>query len=345
MPTIKKSRNTGPGKGWSKGLEFVPRDSCLVCGERFYAPPAQRRRGGGKYCSRKCKGIDDSVRYRDARDSDSTCKQCGKSFYVIPAKKKNGRGVFCSLRCAGTYRREAYQSKGGVLIRGPKQKRRYKIICQTCRQGAESSHPKGKYCSHECRGAAFRGAKNPYWNGGKPERNCVACGETFKANSNLDIQRGYSKFCSRKCYMVHRSKYNNNTKAHSYARGGRREDLGFYVRSSWEANWARYLNFLKKHGEIQDWAYEPETFEFVGIKRGSKFYTPDFLVVEKDGSRVYHEIKGYMDAQSKTKLRRMKKYHPNIKIIVVEKKQYYSVARKVRGLIPNWEVVSGHENS
>lgn len=343
----KKRLNKGIGKGWSKGVEYVPRDNCLTCGEKFYATPAQRRRGGGKYCSKKCKGRADSARLLSLRSSDSICKQCGKSFYVIPAKKKNGRGVFCSLQCVGAYRREVYQNKGGVygIFRDTKQKRRFKIVCQMCSREAEVSRANGKYCSYQCRGIAFSGENNPFWTGGKPTRDCVTCGKGFRANSNLDVKRGYGKFCSRKCYMVHRSKYNNNTKSYSYARGGKRDDLGIYVRSSWEANWARYLNFLKKHGEIQDWVYEPETFEFAGIKRGSKFYTPDFLVIEKDGSRVYYEIKGYMDAQSKTKLRRMKKYHPNIKIIVVEKKQYYAVARKVRGLIPNWEIVSGHENS
>ena len=121
-------------------------------------------------------------------------------------------------------------------------------------------------------------------------------------------------------------------------RGGKRADLNdLYVRSSWEANWARYLNWLMSIGEIEKWEYEPDTFQFEGIKRGSRFYTPDFRVVNKDGSIEYHEVKGYMDQRSATKLKRMAKYYPEIKIVLIDKKPYYAVARSVRGFIANWE--------
>ena len=71
------------------------------------------------------------------------------------------------------------------------------------------------------------------------------------------------------------------------AKGGTRKDLGFYVRSTWEANYARYLKWLQLNGQIEEWAYEPKTFEFVGIKRGSRFYTQflkDVLEVLLDGA-------------------------------------------------------------
>jgi hypothetical protein len=78
------------------------------------------------------------------------------------------------------------------------------------------------------------------------------------------------------------------------AKGGFREDLGLYVRSAWEANWARYLTWLVSLGEIRKWEYEPETFEFP-IRKGSRFYTPDFRVVNRDETVEYHEVKGYLD--------------------------------------------------
>lgn len=119
--------------------------------------------------------------------------------------------------------------------------------------------------------------------------------------------------------------------------GGRREDLqGRYFRSAWEANWARYLNWLIEHGEIESWEYETEQFEFP-VKRGSKFYTPDFKVKNKDGSIEYHEVKGYMDQRSQTKLNRMARYFPEIKLILINQDYYYAVARQVALLIPNWE--------
>lgn len=121
-------------------------------------------------------------------------------------------------------------------------------------------------------------------------------------------------------------------------RGGKREDLdSVYFRSAWEANWARYLNWLKSLGEIASWKFEPDTFEFKGIKRGSRFYTPDFRVVNRDGSIEYHEVKGYMDTRSATKLKRMSKYHPKIKVVLIDRAAYYAVGKKVAGMIPNWE--------
>ncbi len=121
-------------------------------------------------------------------------------------------------------------------------------------------------------------------------------------------------------------------------RGGRREDLdGLYVRSSWEANYARYLNWLVEVGELLAWEYEPDTFAFVGIKRGTRFYTPDFKVFNKDGSVEYHEVKGYMDQPSRTKLKRMVKYYPDITVVLIDKDAYYEIAKQVRCLIPHWE--------
>lgn len=121
-------------------------------------------------------------------------------------------------------------------------------------------------------------------------------------------------------------------------RGGRRDDLGgTYFRSRWEANWARYLNWLKSLGEVQSWTFEPKTFEFTSVKRGGRFYTPDFLVINRDGRAEYHEIKGYMDPRSATKLKRMAKYFPQVKIILIDKAAYRDMAKKVAALLPGWE--------
>lgn len=126
---------------------------------------------------------------------------------------------------------------------------------------------------------------------------------------------------------------------HKRSNGGKREDLGgLYVRSTWEANWARYLNWLKSLGEIQDWVYEPDVFEFP-VKRGSKFYTPDFKIINKDGSIEYHEIKGYLDQPGATKLKRMRIYYPQVKLILIDKPAYYATAKKIAAMIPNWETM------
>lgn len=110
-----------------------------------------------------------------------------------------------------------------------------------------------------------------------------------------------------------------------------------YYRSKWEANYARYLQWLKDRGEIQDWKHEPKTFWFDGVKRGTLSYLPDFWVKEKNGSEIYHEVKGWMDARSKTKLKRMALYHPEIKLILIREKEYKAIAKQMSALIPDWE--------
>ncbi len=122
------------------------------------------------------------------------------------------------------------------------------------------------------------------------------------------------------------------------SRGGTRDDLGFYVRSSWEANYARYLIWLEKTGNILRWAYEPKEFEFTKIKRGTRTYLPDFAIWEHDNEDpdYYVEVKGWMDAKSKTKLKRMAKYYPEIEVRIVGEKEYKAIA-KWKSLIPNWE--------
>jgi hypothetical protein len=110
-----------------------------------------------------------------------------------------------------------------------------------------------------------------------------------------------------------------------------------FYRSKWEANYARYLEFLRQRGQIQSWQHEPETFWFEKIRRGSRSYLPDFRVVERGGAVVYHEVKGWMDSKSKTKLRRMGLYHPSVKMVLVQQKQYTEIKNKLSGAIEGWE--------
>jgi hypothetical protein len=124
---------------------------------------------------------------------------------------------------------------------------------------------------------------------------------------------------------------------YSRAKRGRREDIGdFFFRSSWEANYARYLNLLKSKGVILGWEFEVETFWFEKIRRGVRSYMPDFKVTTTEGV-YYVEVKGWMDDKSKTKLKRMAKYYPTIDLRVVAKKEYVEIERKMAGAIPGWE--------
>lgn len=120
------------------------------------------------------------------------------------------------------------------------------------------------------------------------------------------------------------------------AKGGKRADLGgIFLRSKWEANYARSLNAMKARGEILDWKYEDTEFEFVGIKRGTRFYKPDFHVFET-GAEYFVEVKGFLDGKSVTALQRMARYHPQVRVLLLDKKRYAELESEF-GDLEFWE--------
>lgn len=90
---------------------------------------------------------------------------------------------------------------------------------------------------------------------------------------------------------------------------GLRMDLGHSVRSSWEANFARILNYLKLPYE-----YEKHNFK---LSNGST-YTPDFYIPSKN---VYYELKGY-EYRNMRKHELLRVEYPNIKLHIVKEKKY-----------------------
>jgi hypothetical protein len=126
---------------------------------------------------------------------------------------------------------------------------------------------------------------------------------------------------------------------HTRAKGGKRSDIGdIWFRSSWEANYARYLNVMIDMNIVEKWEFEPETFWFEKIKRGVRSYLPDFKVYYRNSDTpVYIEIKGWVQDKDKTKWKRMKKYHPHIVLEIVGQKEYEEIKRKWASSIPNWE--------
>lgn len=99
-------------------------------------------------------------------------------------------------------------------------------------------------------------------------------------------------------------------------------DRRIYMRSSWEYKYALLLEEKKRALIIKEWEFEPKTFWFENILRGVRSYLPDFRITWPDDSIEYHEVKGWMDPKSATKIKRMAKYHPEVKLEVLIKKAY-----------------------
>jgi hypothetical protein len=102
-----------------------------------------------------------------------------------------------------------------------------------------------------------------------------------------------------------------------------------YFRSKWEANYALYLDFLVEKKQIKAWEFEIDVFVFDAIQFGTRSYRPDFKVFNNDGTFEYHEVKGYMDSASKTKLKRMAKYYPEVKLILIDAPVYNALKKQI----------------
>ena len=95
------------------------------------------------------------------------------------------------------------------------------------------------------------------------------------------------------------------------SRVGKREDIGIFVRSGWEANFYRICRIAGSGFSNPE--YEPKLFDFAGkvpSKGQALSYTPDFRVTWNNRTH-YLEVKGgWLRPHDKTKLKRFKKFYP-----------------------------------
>lgn len=111
------------------------------------------------------------------------------------------------------------------------------------------------------------------------------------------------------------------------SKSGYREDIGHYVRSTWEADYARVLNFID-----EPYLYEPKTFELTRENGSTITYTPDFYLINKD---VYVEIKGFMRDLDAEKIKLIQEQY-DIKLEVIQSSEFAELQLKYKDLVA-WE--------
>jgi len=156
---------------------------------------------------------------------------------------------FCSNKCVAEYNRQRLTGKTS-LIKGKFRIPRDTRICPICKNSfVMSMKSTRKYCCKRCReiGVGLSQRGRFAWNRGLPNVN----------------NKNYFNF-----------------------KGGYRNDLGHFVRSSWEADFARILKYFKI-----DYEYEKYRFKLIGTN-STYSYCPDFYISETD---CFYEIKGRYD--------------------------------------------------
>ncbi len=163
-------------------------------------------------------------------------------------------------------------------------------------------------------------------------KRCPQCGKQFEVS-----KPNGKECCTRSCASKWRVKTQANPGGRSRTKSGVREDLGnMAFRSAWEANYARYLNLLLDNRQILAWEYEPKRFYFP-IRRGTISYLPDFMITLNSADIEWHEVKGYMDQKSRTRLKRFAKYYPDEKLVLIDKSVYTDIAAAWASKIDGWE--------
>jgi len=175
------------------------------------------------------------------------------------------------------------------------------------------------------------------WNYGATLENNEIWRETAKkisrALAGRTLEEVWGKERADKFKKAHseRNKGENNPmfgKPSPHRKGGFREDLGHYVRSAWEADFARILRFFKL-----SYQYEPKTFALKKSEGNIVHYTPDFYVPAK---KTFYEIKGWMHDLDEEKIELFKKQYPELSLVLINKTKFAELALKYKNLIA-WE--------
>lgn len=148
---------------------------------------------------------------------------------------------------------------------------------------------------------------------GRQEASHRSLGKKLSSEARMNMSQAAAK----------RIRERRNTTSNFYGRGGFREDIGLYVRSSWEANFARTLIHEGKAFE-----YEPDSFTL----QDGRVYTPDFKV-----DNIFYEVKGWWTESARSKFDAFKEQFPSIEMKIIGPDEYNILKDKYSKLIIHWE--------
>ncbi|PIZ86904.1 MAG: hypothetical protein COX92_02350 [Candidatus Nealsonbacteria bacterium CG_4_10_14_0_2_um_filter_40_15] len=230
----------------------------------------------------------------------NTCKKCGKQING----QKEGKSNFC-YRCSAKFYKNPSKEKSKKKIRAARI-RFYQ-----------------------------RGGKP--WNYGLTAENNEILKNTGQKiakallGRTLEDIHGVKKAKELKKIISVRTKGSKNPmfgKPSPHRKGGFRTDLGHYVRSNWEADFARILKLRNLH-----YQYEPKTFQLTKRNGEILHYTPDFYVPKQN---TFYEIKGWFHDLDQEKMNLFERQYPNINLVLINKTKFAEFAMQYRDLV-KWE--------
>ena len=167
------------------------------------------------------------------------------------------------------------------------------------------------------------------------------CLDDFKTGKRKSWKKGLTKETDSRCNQSKYSEVALKRIHDKYLSGWRpnlklyrgcqcfRNDLGHFVRSTWEANICRIFNF-----ENIKYEYESKRCRF---DLGEHVYICDFYLPTYD---IFIEVKGYLYPDAREKLKLVLNKFPNTVFKIIDTEVYTILTKKYSKEISTWEVYS-----
>jgi len=252
-----------------------------------------------KYCSKECYKLG----IRTENSCINTCIVCKKSFSVL---KCYSYRKYCSKSCSTKNR------WNNELLKNDK--------VQTKESNIKRSE-------------TLKGRKP--WNKGLTKEIDSRINSKPKTDEKrLNISKGMIKKWKDPVYAESQLtliRNNHNFGNKNRGKFGFREDIRIFVRSRWEANYIRYLNYVGI-----TWEYEPKRFRL----SNGKIYIPDFHLLKNRNGRVldvWIEVFGYDNKEKRKKIAMCILEYNFLPLMIVEEKTYKEIEKEYSSKIIGWE--------
>ena len=321
---------------------------CQKCGKSFLALAYKVRKGLSRYCSRECFGK------TKVRKVTGMCECCGKKIESYPSRIKR----FCSAKCAAPFIAEKRGHKIAEWNKNhpDKMKERGRKISQWYGSHPEEVKELGERISiikrhraetdpeHKAQlvrqTAEMRDKKdkNDSWKqkrlntiSQKYTKEQRAVWASYGGRGHEPWNKGLSKESDERIATQARGLMGHKPNPGSgIGKCGWRDDIGMFVRSTWEADVVRVFQYLGIEFE-----YEKKTFRFKDTE-GNLIDTmlPDFYLPRFN---LWVEVSGWMSKQKTEKIKLFREQYPKENLFSLDVKVYTGLRDMFAGSIPNWE--------
>lgn len=288
-------------------------DFCKETQERFISQAKSKN----FFCKKECAKA--FYKLQDEKSRHKVCVNCQKNFYDETKRKV---GKTCSKEC-GFEHGVKVRHKNNSYKHSPEHNEKISLSCKITLNLPEQrlKNSQNRIESYKNDPTLMPRIVESRKNNGKPhwtqtEEGKLSISKQAKGRKISDEGRRNMSIGAQKRIRTKRETH------HTSARGGKREDLGMYFRSNWEANFARILNL-----EGLKWEYEQYTFELTPFMS----YTPDFKIND-----CYFEIKGRYTDLCMEKLSLFQEKFPHILLIIIDVRGYNELRNLYKKKI-NWE--------